>query len=141
MILDFLMTKRREKSWVPVRPRGPGTMLPGPPWLNFRCILTPFNIIIAKWGDDRKSAFRLRLPHKKISGRLPDDRKFSEATGNWRFRLGLLRQKISGPLACMFLADVRQRLATLAGVSLPTGTEHQRSFTDLCGPDFFNPGG
>ena len=40
----------------------------------------------------------------------------------------------------MFLADVRQRLATLAGVSLPTGTEHQRSFTDLCGPDFLIQG-
>ena len=39
-------------------------------------VLTPYNIIIAKWGRDRKVAFRLILPPKKPSGRFwerPED--------------------------------------------------------------------
>ena len=47
---------------------------------DFRCLLTSFNIIIAKWGDDLKSAFHLVKTIEKISGRFSDDLKFSEAT-------------------------------------------------------------
>eukprot|EP00959_Pyramimonas_sp_CCMP1952_P242700 5072923-Pyramimonas_sp.AAC.2 len=67
-------------------------MLQGPPRLNSWSIPAPSNIIIAKWGDDRKSAFRLALPPSKNSGRFPGDREFPVAAGNWRFRVGLPRK-------------------------------------------------
>ena len=65
----------------PIRQRGPGTMFQGLPrsTLGHRPsgpVLTPYNIIIAKWGRDRKVAFRLILPPKKPSGRFwerPED--------------------------------------------------------------------
>ena len=76
-------------------------MLQVPPWRNFRnfrCILTPFNIIIAKWGDDRKSVFRLKRPPKKFPVAF-------QATGNFQrrpeigdFALDFLAKNISGPI-------------------------------------------
>ena len=68
------------------------------PWYNvgflanfrlFGACVSPFNIIIAKWGKDRKVAFRLRLPQKKIPVAFRSDRKKSRATGKWPFRLRL----------------------------------------------------
>ena len=63
---------------------------------DFRCLLTSFNIIIAKWGDDRKSAFRLGGPPKKNPVAFQTTGNFQRPPEIWRFRLGGPRKNISG---------------------------------------------
>ena len=115
-------------------------MLQVPPWRNFRnfrCILTPFNIIIAKWGDDRKSAFRLKRPPKQIPVAF-------QATGNFQrrpeigdFALDFLAKKFPVPFmlpgSCKSAWYFLPVMFTSRGATMPGGLQ--------CRSGLFNPGG
>ena len=62
--------------------------------------ILPSNIIIAKWGEDRRIAISAHISSKKTF------RSLSGATGEflwqpekWRFRVGLPRKEFSGPIS------------------------------------------
>ena len=81
----------------------------------------------------------------KISGRLKSDRKFVR----WKYQAErgfpvvtpFGDYNIKGSEEAPEIVPWRGPCNIVPGPRGRMGTEHQRSFTDLCGPDFFNPGG
>ena len=109
----------------------------GPPWPNFRSILTSFNIIIAKWGDDRKSAFRQILPPKKFPVAF-------QATGNFQrrpeigdFAWDFLARKFPVPFMLPESGDSARYFLPVMFTSL--GATMQGGLQ--CRSGLFNPGG